>query len=130
CRRRGADRRRSSRDKMTVTMSTRPAAILAVRLLGRWTELARRHVPLGAGCASGSGFAGVPGFAGVQLGDLGAQVLEFLRSRHGGVPSSDIGALLAAIAKGESAVPAGEQGALLADLARTLDSFDEVHRLA
>jgi hypothetical protein len=100
------------------------AAILAVRLLGRWTELARRHVPLGAGCACG------PGFAGVQLADFESQVIEYLRSRHGGVSSSAVAELLAGIAKGESPVPAAERGALLADLARTLDSFDEVHRRA
>jgi hypothetical protein len=106
---------------MPVEMSSGPAAILAVRLLGRWTELARRHVPVGAGCACG------PGFAGVQLGDFESQVLDYLRSRHAGVSISGIAPLLAGIAKGESAVPAHERAGLLADLARTLDSFDEVH---
>jgi hypothetical protein len=109
---------------MERAMKNATPAILAVRLLGRWTELARRHVPLGAGCACG------PGFAGMQLGDFESQVLEFLRSRHDGVSSSGIAGMLADIAKGESAVPAGEQGALLADLARTLDSFDQMHRRA
>jgi hypothetical protein len=99
-------------------------SILAVRLLGRWTELARRHVPLGAGCACG------PGFAGVQLADFESQVLDYLRSRHGGVSSPDIASLLAGIAKGESAVPAHAREGLLADLSRTLESFDEVHRRA
>lgn len=95
-------------------------AIEAVRLLGRWTALARRHVPLGAGCACG------PGLAGVQLSDFESQVLEFLRSRHGGISSSGIADLLSGIARGES--PVSAPGPLLADLARTLDSFDEVHR--
>jgi len=106
-------------------MKNAAPSILAVRLLGRWTELARRHMPLGAGCACG------PGFAGVRLGDFEVQVLDFLRSRHGGVSSfPSIAALLSAIAKGESAVPANEQDGVLADLSRTLDSFDEVHRRA
>lgn len=103
-------------------MSARSASILAVRLLGRWTELARRHVPLGAGCACG------PGFAGIQLGDFEGQVLDYLRSRHGGIAASGVAALLGALAKGESGIPAEEQEALLAELARTLDSFEEVHR--
>lgn len=105
-------------------MKNATPAILAVRLLGRWTELARRHVPLGAGCACG------PGLAGVKLADFESQVLDYLRSRHGGVSSSGIAELLSGIAKGESAVPAAERDALLADLARTLESFDEVHRRA
>jgi len=105
-------------------MKNASSSILAVRLLGRWTELARRHVPLGAGCACG------PGLAGVQLGDFESQVLEFLRSRHGGISSSGIAELLSGIAKGESPVPAAGREPLLADLARTLDSFDEVHRRA
>jgi hypothetical protein len=99
-------------------------AVLALRLLGRWTELARRHVPLGAGCACG------PGLAGVQLADFESQVLDFLRSRHAGVGASGVAALLSGIAKGESSVPAGARGALLADLQRTLESFDEAHRRA
>ena len=103
-------------------MKNASSSILAVRLLGRWTELARRHVPLGAGCACG------PGFAGVQLADFESQVLEYLRSRHDGISSSGIHDLLAGIAKGESPVPADRHGALLADLARTLESFDEAHR--
>ncbi len=105
-------------------MDESSSALLALRLLGRWTELARRHVPLGAGCACG------PGLAGVQLSDFESQVLEFLRSRHGGVCASGVAELLSGIAKGGSAVPASERAPLLADLARTLDSFDEVHRRA
>jgi hypothetical protein len=99
-------------------------AVLALRLLGRWTELARRHVPLGAGCACG------PGLAGVQLADFESEVLDFLRSRHGVVAASGIAELLSGIAKGASAVPADAHGALLANLQRTLDSFEEVHRRA
>ena len=105
-------------------MKNASSSILAVRLLGRWTELARRHVPLGAGCACG------PGLAGVQLADFESQVLDFLRSRHGGVGASGVAELLSGIAKGESAVPAGARGALLADLQRTLESFEEAHRRA
>jgi hypothetical protein len=105
-------------------MKTSAPAILAVRLLGRWTELARRHVPLGAGCACGPGFAGVP------LGDFESQVLDYLRSRHEGISSFGIHDLLAGIAKGGSPVPADRHAALLADLARTLESFDEAHRRA
>jgi hypothetical protein len=79
-------------------------------------------VPLGAGCACG------PGFAGVQLGDFESQVLDYLRSRHGGISYSAIADLLAGIAKGASEIPADEQDGVLADLSRTLESFDEAHR--
>jgi hypothetical protein len=103
-------------------MSNKGPAILAVRLLGRWTELARRHVPLGAGCACG------PGLPGVQLGDFEAQLLDYLRSRHGGISAGGVAELLRPIAKGESVVPRAEQEALLAELERTLDSFEEAHR--
>lgn len=97
-------------------------AVLALRLLGRWTELARRHVPLGAGCACS------PGLGGVQIADFESQMLDFLRSRHSVAAASGIAELLSGIARGGGAVPAAAHGALLADLQRTLDSFDEVHR--
>ena len=103
-------------------MSSKSAAILAIRSLGRWTELARRHVPLGAGCACG------PGLAGLQLGDFEGQVLDYLRSRHRGVSATGVAELLGQLAKGESAMPPAEQEALLSELAQTLDSFEELHR--
>ena len=103
-------------------MSGPSTAILAIRSLGRWTELARRHVPAGAGCACG------PGFAGLQLGDFEGQVLDYLRSRHRGVSATGVAELLGQLAKGESAMPEPEQEVLLGELSRTLDSFEELHR--
>ena len=104
-------------------MTSSAPAILAIQLLGRWTELARAHVPLGAGCAC------APGFGGLRLGDFEEQVLDYLRTRHGSaVAAESIATLLHALARGDCEMPQAAQKALLADLARTLDSFDELHR--
>jgi hypothetical protein len=98
----------------------RPGASLdAVRLLGRWNRLAREHLVLGAGCACGVGFGAL------KLGDFEEQILDYLRSRHGDLAGDSIAGLLSGIAKSgsEKARP------LLEDLARSLDSFDELHRV-
>jgi hypothetical protein len=95
------------------------ASLLAVRLLGRWTRLAREHVVLGAGCACGVAFGAL------KLGDFEEQLLDYLRSRHGGLPGGSIAGLLQGIAKSGG----GEARTLLEDLERSLDSFDELHRV-
>lgn len=96
-------------------MSASKVSLLAVELLGRWTQLARRHVPLGAGCACGLG--------GLQLGDFEQQILDYLRAKHGGRVGASVAELLRGVAK------SGDRKAqpLLADLTRSLDSFDELH---
>ena len=74
---------------------------------------------LGAGCACGVGFGAL------KLGDFEEQLLDYLRSRHGELAGDGIAGLLGGIARsgGETSWP------LLEDLARSLDSFDELHRL-
>ena len=74
---------------------------------------------LGAGCACGVGFGAL------KLGDFEQQILDYLRSKHGSISGDSIAGLLQGIAK------TGDDGArpLLEDLARSLDSFDELHRL-
>ena len=102
-----------------MSMRKPDASLLAVRLLGRWTRLARQHVVLGAGCACGVGFGAV------QLGDFEQQLLDYLRSKHGSLAAGSIADLLRDIAKtgGNPARP------LLEDLERSFDSFDELHRV-
>jgi hypothetical protein len=95
-------------------------ALTAVKLLGRWTQLSGRHVPMGAGCSCG------PGFASLQLQDFEQQLLDYLRSRHGGIVGTSMVELLRSLSKTEA--PEGK--ALLRDLARSLDSFDELHRIS
>ena len=95
------------------------AALHATRLLGRWTKLAQGHVMFGSGCSCGVGFDNL------RLQDFEPQILDYLRGKHGDTGHTAITELLRAIATQDSGK---ESGALLADLARSLDSFDELHR--
>lgn len=105
-------------------MSRHVNAILAVQLLGRWTQLARQHVVTGSGCACG------PGFGGLQMQDFEEQLLDYLRTRHGtAVIGRSIPEVLRGFTGSESGIPHPAQKALLADLERSLESFDEVHRI-
>ena len=72
----------------------------------------------GSGCSCGVG-------VGVRLQDFEPQILDYLRAKHGDTGHTAITELLRAIATQDSGK---ESGALLADLARSLDSFDELHR--
>jgi len=74
---------------------------------------------LGAGCACGVAFSAL------KLGDFEQQLLDYLRSKHGSLSVDGIVGLLQGIAK------TGDDRArpLLEDLERSLDSFDEVHRV-
>jgi hypothetical protein len=98
------------------------AALEATRLLGRWTKLAQGHVMFGSGCSCGVGFGNL------RLQDFEPQILEYLRSKHGDTGHTAITELLRAIATQDSEKESGARLALLADLARSLDSFDELHR--
>jgi hypothetical protein len=93
----------------------------AMRLLGKWTTLAQGHIVFGgAGCSCGVAAPAV----GVQ--DLEDQILEYLRGKYASARNmASVAALLRAIA----AQPAAESLAVLADLERTLESFDELHRV-
>ena len=95
------------------------AAVEATRLLGKWTRLAQGHVMFGAGCSCGAGFAGL------QLRDFEPQILDYLKTKHAVGGFSGVADLLSSIAR-EGA--GGDRLALLADLARSLDSFEELHR--
>jgi hypothetical protein len=95
------------------------AALEATRLLGRWTKLAQGHVMFGSGCSCGVGFGNL------RLQDFEPQILDYLRAKHGDTGHTAITELLRAIATQDSGK---ESSALLADLARSLDSFDELHR--
>jgi len=83
----------------------------------------------GAGCSCGVG-------VGVRLQDFEQQILDYLRTKHGAAMMEHAGyrqgeavsvtALLRAIAT--RVAGNGDHLALLADVARSLDSFDELHR--
>lgn len=91
--------------------------IKAVELLGRWTRLAQRHLPFGAGCSCGATVT-------IRLVDLERDVLDYLASRHDGARSAtSIADLLKKIA-----TQPGDSYGLLGDLERSLASFEETHR--
>ena len=93
--------------------------IKAIELLGRWTRLARGHLPLGAGCS-----CGVPA-ASIRVTDLEHDVLDYLASRHESARGiASIAELLRAIAAAGGAAAA----TLLDDLERSLESFESLHR--
>jgi len=98
------------------------AALEATRLLGRWTKLAQGHVMFGSGCSCGVGFGNL------RLQDFEPQILDYLRAKHGDTGHTAITELLRAIATQDSGKESSARLALLADLARSLDSFDELHR--
>ncbi len=75
----------------------------------------------GSGCSCGVG-------VGVRLQDFEQQILEFLHGRHGDSGHAAIPELLRSIATQRSGRDEGARLALLADLARSLDSFEELHR--
>lgn len=100
------------------------AAFEATRLLGRWMKLAQGHVMFGSGCSCGIAFGSL------RLQDFEEQILEFLRGKHGDSGHATIPNLLRSIATRDSgkAENAGSRHlALLADLARSIESFDELH---
>ena len=98
------------------------AALEATRLLGRWTRLAQGHVMFGSGCSCGVGSGTL------RLQDFEPQILDYLRAKHGDTGHTAIKELLRAIATQDSGKESGARLALLADLARSIDSFDELHR--
>jgi hypothetical protein len=75
----------------------------------------------GSGCSCGMG-------VGVRLQDFEQQILEFLHGRHGDSGYASIPELLRAVATQDSGKGSSARLALLADLARSLDSFEELHR--
>jgi hypothetical protein len=104
-----------------VTAKKPSAALEATRLLGKWTKLAQGHVMFGSGCSCGIGFDNL------RLQDFEPQILDYLRAKHGDTGHTAITELLRAIATQDSGKESSARLALLADLARSLDSFDELH---
>ena len=71
--------------------------VKAVELLGRWTRLARGHLPLGAGCSCGSPTVTI------RVADLERDVLDYLGSRHAAARNApSIAGLLRTVAKGNT----------------------------
>ena len=95
------------------------SALTAVNLLGRWTRLSGRHLAAGAGCSCGAGIA-------LRLQDYEEQILGYLRERHGEAVGTSIVELLRTLS--ERKIPGGN--ALLRDLERSLESFEELHRIS
>ena len=98
------------------------AAVEATRLLGKWTRLAQGHVMFGSGCSCGVGVANL------RLADFEPQILDYLKTKHGIGGFAGIPELLRSIAKQSEGEENDGKLALLGDLARSLDSFDELHR--
>jgi hypothetical protein len=99
----------------------------ALRLLGKWSSLARGHVALAAGCSCGVGVSNL------RVADFEDQILDYLQTRHSASSracellkeSRDLGDLLRALAqrtRRDKVVTL-----LLADIERTLASFEEQH---
>ena len=96
------------------------SALRAVNLLGRWTQLSGRHLAAGAGCSCGAGVASV------RLQDYEQQILDYLRERHGAIVGDSMVELLRKLCRG----PTAGAKALLADVERSLESFEELHRIS
>lgn len=98
--------------------------IQAVRLLGKWTTLARGHVFVGGGgCSCGVGGASL------AIQDFEQQILHYLGGKYPAVAeSATVPDLLRAIAARPAHDDANRSLALLTDLERTLESFEELHR--
>ncbi|HET7199064.1 MAG TPA: hypothetical protein VFI86_10375 [Burkholderiales bacterium] len=95
-------------------------ALTAVNLLGRWTRLSGRHVALASGCSCGAAPASL------RLQDHEQQILDYLRARHGEI----VGASMVELLRALSGRTDRAAKALLGDLARSLDSFEELHRIS
>lgn len=113
----------------------------AARLLDKWTRLAREHVAGGGGCSCGH--AGIM----LRLQDFEQDILDHLHAKyeaagdegvlrllrnaagHRAGETGSVSALLRALADGVHGVSTdGEEAALLSDLARSIHSFDRLHR--
>jgi len=76
----------------------------------------------GSGCSCGVGFGNL------RLADFEPQILEYLMTKHGVGGFAGVPDLLRSIARPGEGEKHGGELALLADLARSLDSFNELHR--
>ena len=95
-------------------------ALTAVKLLGRWTRLRGRHLAAGPGCSCGAGAMSV------RLQDFEQEILDYLRTKHGEI----VGESMVELLRGISRAPPPGTRALLKDLGRSLESFEELHRIS
>ena len=139
---------RSSKDKASgrgtkAGTPARPAAIEATRLLEKWLRVAQGHVSFGTRCSCGTAVSKVH----VQVHDFELQILDYLFGRHGTQTAEPVLAMLRArsgyrpgeggsiaeflraIATEGPELETENQLALLRDLERSIDSFDELHRI-
>ncbi len=101
--------------------------VQALRLLGKWSSIARGHVALAAGCSCGVGVSNL------RVADFDGQILDYLQTKHAASSparellkaSGGLGDLLRALAKATRRDKA--VALLLADIERTLASFEEQH---
>lgn len=108
--------------------------VQALRLLGKWSSIARGHVALAAGCSCGVGVSNL------RVADFEQQILDYLHTKHAAnervcellaqagyraEQSGDLGDLLRAVARRQAAGEAMRE--LLADVERTLASFEAQH---
>jgi hypothetical protein len=128
----------AKRAQAVQTPDAQSIAIEALGLLGKWTKLAQRHLSAGGSCACSVDFGDI------QVQDFEQQILDYLHNRHGAKPamaavmaeqgryrkaeSGSLSELLRAFAMQSAKVPAAESAELLGDLARSIDSIEELHR--
>jgi hypothetical protein len=111
-----ADRRRGEKSDATFP------AIEAIRLLGKWQQLASGHVVIASGCSCGTDVGALP------VKGFERDILDYLYAQHGDRPFGTIAEMLISMAKQRDEAGANRQLALLGDLERSIESFAELHR--
>ena len=104
------------------------AAVEAIRLRAKWAVLSQAHIAIGGGCSCGAGATPV------HVRDFEQDIIDHLAGKHADAAlrslihdaQGSIATLLEALAQsGAEGEPQRRQ--LLADLARSIDSFDQLH---
>ena len=103
------------------TAATSPA-IEAIRLLGKWQQLASGHVMLASGCSCGTDIGALP------VRSFERDILDYLYAKHGDKPFETISEMLISMAKQRDESSTNLQMALLADLECSIQSFGELHK--
>lgn len=120
--REGVERRRDCRPLRGEKSAEISPAVEAIRLLGKWRQLASGHVMLASGCSCGTDVGALP------VKSFERDILDYLYAKHGDKPFGTISEMLISMAKqGDEASTSG-QLALLADLERRAQSFGELHK--
>lgn len=120
-----------------VKKSVESATQQATRLLDKWSRLAQSHIATSGGCSCGGSHPNlrVQDFEQDILDHLFAkyagddEIAPLLRKHAGSDPNAGVlSHLLRAIAEGEGPASGPAKQQLLAELARSLDSFEQLHR--